>query len=115
VRRNCGSNIALLAGMTFSGMGPSLAVEGATTRMVSEAHVEKALVPSLRSGRTLVMDNLSAHERPRVRQPIDERGCELVYLLPYSLDFDPVEQTFRSSKAYWAEPRPAPARPQSKL
>ena len=48
--------------MTLSGMGPSLAVEGATTRAVFEAHVEKALAPSLRAGQVVVMDNLSAHK-----------------------------------------------------
>jgi hypothetical protein len=48
--------------MTLSGMGPSLAVEGATTRAVFEAYVEKAPVPTLRPGQVVVMDNLTAHK-----------------------------------------------------
>ncbi len=88
--------------MTLSGMGPSLALEGATTtRAVFEAYVEKALVPSLlRSGQVVVMDNLfSAHKGERVRELIEKRGCELVYLPPaYSPDFNPIEQAFSKVK-----------------
>jgi len=53
--------------------------------------VEEALVPSLRSGQVVVMDNLSAHKGERVRELIEERGCELVFLPPYSPDFNPIE------------------------
>ena len=58
--RNWGKNVTLLSSITLSGMGPSLAVEGATTRAVFEAYLEEALAPSLRSGQVVVMDNLSA-------------------------------------------------------
>ena len=68
-------------------MGPSLAVEGSTTARVFETYVEKVLVPSLRAGQIVVMDNLSAHEPRRVRQLIEERGCQLIYLPAYSPDF----------------------------
>jgi hypothetical protein len=64
VPRNRGKNTTLLSSMTIGGMGPSLAVEGASTARVFEAYVEKMLVPSLRGGQIVVMDNLSAH-RPR--------------------------------------------------
>jgi len=69
--RNGGKNVTLMASMTLSGMGPSLAVEGATTRTVFEAYVEEALAPSLRPGQ-VVMDNLTAHEGERVRGLIEE-------------------------------------------
>ena len=65
----------LLASRTLWGMGPSLAVEGATTRAVFEAYVEKALAPSLRVGQVVVMDNLPAHKEGRVRELIEERGA----------------------------------------
>jgi transposase len=60
--------------MVASGMGPTLAVEGATDREVFEAYVEKMLAPSpsLRSGQVVVMDNLSAHKGERVRELIEE-------------------------------------------
>jgi transposase len=96
--RNWGPNVTLLSSMTLSGMGPSLAVEGATTTAVFEAYVEKALVPSLRSGQVVVMDNLSAHKGERVRELIKERGCKLVYLPPYSPDFNPIEPAFSKVK-----------------
>jgi transposase len=70
--------------MTLSGMGPSLAVEGSTTRAVFEAYVEEALAPSLHPGQVVVMDNLTAHKGERVRELVEERRCELLYLPPYS-------------------------------
>ena len=97
--RNWGKNVTLLSSMTLSGMGPSLAVEGATTRAVFEAYVEEALAPGLRSGQVVVMDNLTAHKGERVRQLIEGRGCEVVYLPPYSPDFNPIEQAFSKLKA----------------
>ena len=68
------------------GMGPSLTVEGATTSVVFEAYVEQVLAPTLRRGQVVVMDNLSAHKGERIRELIEERGCELVYLPSYSPD-----------------------------
>ena len=65
VPRNRGKNTTLLASMSVEGMGPSLAVEGATTATVFEACVEKALAPTLRPGQIVVMDNLSAHKGAR--------------------------------------------------
>ena len=84
--------------MTVEGMGPSLAVEGATDREVFEAYVEKMLAPSLRSGQVVVMDNLSAHKGERVRALLEERGAELLYLPPYSPDLNPIEEAFAKIK-----------------
>ncbi len=82
-------------------MGPSLAVEGATTRAVFEAYyLEEALCPSLSPGRVVVMDNLSAHKKgEKVRELIEGRGCELIYLPPYSPDLNPIEGAFSKMKA----------------
>jgi transposase len=86
--------------MTSEGMGPCLAVEGATTRIVFEAYIEKVLVPSLRRGQVVVVviDNLSAHKGERVRALIESAGCELLYLPPYSPDFSPIEEAFSKVK-----------------
>jgi transposase len=70
-----------------------LAVEGSTTTAVFEAYLERVLVPSLRAGQVVVMDNLSAHEGSRVRELIESRGCELLYLPPYSPGFNPIERS----------------------
>jgi len=99
VPRNRGKNTTLLASMSVEGMGPTLAVEGATDREVFEAYVEEVLAPSLRSGQIVVMDNLSAHKGHRVRELIEERGCcELLYLPSYSPDLNPIEEAFSKLK-----------------
>jgi transposase len=80
--RNWGKNITLLSSMSLWGMGPSLAVEGPTTREVFETYLETVLAPTLSPGQVVVMDNLSAHKGGRVREIIEGRGCELLYLPP---------------------------------
>ena len=97
--RNWGANITLVSSMSRSGMGPSLAVEGATTKVVFEAYIEKVLAPELKPGQIVVMDNLSSHKGPRVRELIEDRGCELLYLPPYSPDLNPIEEAFAKLKA----------------
>jgi transposase len=98
VPRNRGPNTTLLASMSLKGMGPCLAVEGATTAMIFESYVERVLAPTLKSGQIIVVDNLSAHKGERVRELIEERGCELLYLPPYSPDFNPIEEAFSKIK-----------------
>jgi transposase len=96
--RNRGKNTTVLSSMTLEGMGPSLAVEGSTTGEVFEAYVEQVLAPTLCGGQLVVMDNLTAHKGDRVRELIEERGAELVYLPPYSPDFNPIEEAFSKIK-----------------
>ena len=79
-------------------MGPSLAVEGPTTAEVFEAYVEQVLGPALWPGQVVVMDDLSSHKGPQVRELIEERGCKLIYLPPYSPDFNPIEEAFAKIK-----------------
>jgi transposase len=98
VPRNRGKNTTLLSSMTIGGMGPSLAVEGASTARVFEAYVEKMLVPSLRAGQIVVMDNLSAHRPRRIRELIEQQDCELLYLPAYSPDYNPIEEAFSKIK-----------------
>ena len=63
VPRNRGKNTTLLSSMSMEGMGPSLAVEGATNREVFETYVEQILAPTLRRGQVVVMDNLRSSQR----------------------------------------------------
>jgi transposase len=98
VPRNWGANVTLLSSMTLEGMGPSLAVEGPTTREIFEAYLQRVLAPSLKPGRIVVMDNLSSHKGSRVRELIEGRGCELLYLPPYSPDLNPIEEAFSKLK-----------------
>ena len=90
--RNRGKNMTLLASMGPEGMGPCLAVEGATTKSAFETYVELVLVPSLSPGQTVVMDNLSAHKGDRGREMAEGAGCEVLFLPSYSPDFLPIEE-----------------------
>jgi transposase len=98
VARNRGKNTTLLASITLEGMGPSLAVEGSTTKEVFEAYLEKVLLPEVREGQVLIMDKLPAHKPNRMREMIEERGCELLYLPSYSPDYNPIEEAFSKIK-----------------
>jgi transposase len=98
VPRNRGKNTTLLSSMSLFGMGPSLAVDGPTDGDVFETYIERVLAPTLRAGQVVVMDNLSAHKGERVRELIEHRGCELLYLPPYSPDLNPIEEAFSKIK-----------------
>jgi transposase len=97
--RNRGKNTTLLASMGLRGMGPCLAVEGATTKAVFEAYVERALAPSLSPGQVVVLDNLQAHKGERARRAVEQRGAELVFLPSYSPDLSPIEEALGKVKA----------------
>ena len=98
VPRNRGKNTTVLSSMTLKGMGPSLTVEGATTSAVFETYLERVLAPTLGRGQVVVMDNLSTHKGERVRELIEGRGCELIYLPAYSPDLNPIEEAFSKIK-----------------
>ena len=90
VPRNRGKNTTLLASMTESGMGKAMATEGPTTTSVFEAYVERFLLANLQEeGQVVILDNLGAHKSERVRELIEARGCKLIFLPAYWLDFNP--------------------------
>jgi len=74
-------------------------LDGAINRNAFEVYVEKVLVPALRPGDVVIMDNLSSHKGPRVREMIEAAGAGLLYLPPYSPDFNPIENAFAKLKA----------------
>jgi transposase len=80
-------------------MGPCLAVVGGTTKEVFEAYVERVLASALEEGQVVVLDNLAAHKGERVRELVEGRGCELLFVLPYSPDYNPIEEAFSKVKA----------------
>jgi transposase len=99
VPRNRGKNTTLLASMSVEGMGPSVAIVGAVDTQAFEAYLEQVLLPYLRLGQVVVMDNLSAHKGARVKELIEGAGCELLYLPPYSPDLNPIEECFSKVKS----------------
>jgi hypothetical protein len=91
VARNRGKNTTLLSSMTFSGMGPSMVVEGGTDGAVFEGYLREMLVPALREGDVVVMDNLSVHKSETVRELIEGAGAHLVNVSKVvGLDFLPL-------------------------
>jgi transposase len=98
VPKNRGKNLTLIASMSLSGMGESMCLEGATDALAFEAYVEHFLAPSLTEGQVVVMDNLGAHRPKKVRELIEARGAELVFVPSYSPDLNPIEQAFSKIK-----------------
>ncbi len=94
VPRNRGKNTTLVASMSLSGMGEAMCVRGATDAEAFEAYVEHFLAPTLEDGQVVVLDKLGAHRPKRIRELIEARGAELVFLPSYSPDLNPIEQAF---------------------
>jgi transposase len=99
VPRNWGTNTTLLAALTQQGITAALVVESAVDRLIFEAFVERVLAPTLRPGQIVIWDNLSAHHSARAEQVLAARGCELIWLPPYSPDRTPIEQAFAKIKS----------------
>jgi len=89
----------LVAGLRLSGIAAPFVLDGPIDRDAFETYLDKVLVPELKPGDVVVMDNLSSHKGPRVRELIDAAGATLIYLPPYSPDFNPTEMAFSKLKA----------------
>jgi transposase len=81
-------------------MGEALLLEGSADSIAFERYIEQILVPSLQAGQIVVMDNLSTHTGDKVRQAIEARGCQLLFLPSYSPDLSPIEEAFSKLKAF---------------
>jgi transposase len=88
-----------VAGIRTSGLIAPFVLDGPINRDAFEVSVDKVLVPDLRPGDVVIMDNLSSHKGPRVREMIEAAGAGLLYLPPYSPDFNPIEKAFSKLKA----------------
>jgi transposase len=102
--------LTLLGAMTVDGLVATMTIPSPTDGDVFLAYVEQVLCPALKPGQVVVMDNLSAHKVCHVRDRIEQVGAALLYLPPYSPDFNPIEkawskikQLLRSAKARASE------------
>jgi transposase len=89
----------LVAGLRLSGIVAPMVLDGPINQRTFEAYVEQILVPELKPGDIVIMDNLSSHKSPAVRTAIEAAGAELRFLPPYSPDFNPIEKAFAKLKA----------------
>ena len=88
-----------VAGLTTRGLIAPFVLDGPINRDAFETYVERVLVPELRKGDIVVMDNLSSHKGMATRQRIEAAGANLFYLPPYSPDVNPIENAFAKLKA----------------
>lgn len=88
----------LIAALGGEGVGCSTLVDGPVNADIFEAFIEQVLVPQLRQGDVVVMDNLSSHKRARTRRLIEAADAELRFLPPYSPDLNPIEMVFAKVK-----------------
>jgi len=90
--------LTVLSAITLQGVLASMTIEDATDGDVFLAYLEQVLCPKLEAGQLVIMDNLRAHKVEGVREKIEARGARLVYLPPYSPDFNPIEQIWAKVK-----------------
>ena len=83
----------------MTGMVAPIVLDGPINGDWFEAYVTQVLIPELRPGDVVIMDNLSSHKRTSVRDRIEQAGASLRFLPPYSPDFNPIEKAFSKLKA----------------
>ena len=89
----------IIAGLRTSGPSALALLDGPITGEHFRAYVIQTLVPSLRRGDTVILDNLGAHKVAGVREAVEAAGARLLYLPPYSPEFNPIELAFAKLKA----------------
>ena len=100
VPQNYGENITMLAALTVSGIVAPMTINGAVDGAVFTAYVEQVLAPTVLAGDVVVMDNLPAHKVKNIKELIERRGAQLIYLPPYSPDLNPIEKCWSKIKTY---------------
>jgi transposase len=98
VPQNYGENLTLIGALSLSGLQAPMTVDGATDGEVFRAYVEQVLCPTLESGDVVVMDNLGAHKVSGIREAIEAKGAQVIYLPPYSPDLNPIEKCWSKLK-----------------
>jgi transposase len=88
-----------VAGLRITGLAAPMVIDGPINGLAFQAYIDQVLVPELRPGDIVVMDNLGSHKGPAVRRAIEAAGGILLYLPPYSPDFNPIENAFAKLKA----------------
>ena len=98
VPRNHGKNTTLVAALAPDGLHEPWLIEGAMDTEAFVWYIREQLAPTLRPGQVVVLDNLSVHKAASIRQALEARHCQLLFLPPYSPDFTPIEQAFSKIK-----------------
>jgi len=96
----------VVAGLRLDGLTAPAVFNGPIDNPSFLAYIEQVLVPSLRPGDVVVLDNLAVHKQPEVRHAVEAAGAQLRFLPPYSPDFNPIELAFAKLKAFLRAARP---------
>jgi transposase len=96
----------VIAALRLEGLRAPAVFEGPIDSPTFLAYVEQVLVPTLRPGDVVVLDNLAVHKQPEVRTAIEQVGARVQFLPPYSPDFNPIELAFAKLKAFLRAARP---------
>ena len=96
----------VIAALRREGLGAPAVFDGPIDSPTFLAYVEQVLVPTLRPGDVVVLDNLAAHKQPQVRTAIEQVGALVRFLPPYSPDLNPIELAFAKLKAFLRAARP---------
>jgi len=96
----------VIAGLRPTTLSATAVFDGPIAGVTFRAYVEQVLVPTLRRGDVVVMDNLAVHKQPEVRTAIEQAGARLRFLPPYSPDLNPIELVFAKLKAFVRAARP---------
>jgi len=99
VPRNWQENTTVVGALSATGVQAAMTIGGALDGIAFEVFIEQVLVPTLRPGQIVIMDNLSAHKNTRARQLAEAAGCRWEFLPAYSPDFNPIEQLWSKFKS----------------
>lgn len=101
VPKNRGENTSLIAALSLDeGVTAAMTIEGAVDGLAFDIYVREVLCPLLRPGQVVILDLLSVHKRKEVREAVEARGCEVLFLPGYSPDLNPIELAFSKLKEF---------------
>ena len=92
--------LTLLGAITLNGLLALMTIPAFTNEAIFLAFVDQVLVPELRAGQVVVLDNLGAHKRPAIRQAIERAGCRVIFLPRYSPEWNPIEPCWSKMKNF---------------
>jgi transposase len=101
-----GGNVTIIGALTLSGLDAMMTIEGGVGGDVFKAYVEQVLVPTLRKGQIIVMDNVRFHKVEGIEEAIEAAGCKVAFLPAYSPEFNPIEECWSKVKNLLRKARP---------
>jgi transposase len=100
VPRNRDENTSFIAALSLNGLQAPMTLQGSVDGLAFETYAEQMLVPTLTPGQIVVLDNHRIHKGDRVAELLAAHGCSLLFLPPYSLDLNPIEEALSNIKTF---------------